>query len=70
MFMKQGELYLYLNMLAYKGGLEKTATFKEKARSQPEKYKCRLLTYPVLQTADILLHRAKYVRLVKTRSSI
>ena len=25
------ELYLYLNMLAYKGELEKTVTFKEKA---------------------------------------
>ncbi len=55
------ELYLYLNMLAYKGELEKTATFKDKARMQPENINAGLLTYPVLQTADILLHRAKYV---------
>lgn len=55
------ELYLYLNMLAYKGELEKTATFKEKVRLQPENVNAGLLTYPVLQTADILLHRAKYV---------
>src|ERR1043165_4323216 len=55
------ELYLYLNMLAYKGELEKTATFKEKVRLQPDNANAGLLTYPVLQTADILLHRAKYV---------
>ena len=55
------ELYLYLNMLAYKGELEKTATFKEKVRLHPENSNVGLLTYPVLQTADILLHRAKYV---------
>jgi len=55
------ELYLYLNMLAYKGELEKTATFKEKVRLQPENSNAGLLTYPVLQTADIILHRAKYV---------
>src|SRR5664279_2054996 len=55
------ELYLYLNMLAYKGELEKTVTFKEKVRLQPENINAGLLTYPVLQTADIILHRAKYV---------
>ncbi|NOT51901.1 MAG: tryptophan--tRNA ligase [Chitinophagaceae bacterium] len=56
-----GELYLYLNMLAYKGELEKTTTFKEKARSQPDNINAGLLTYPVLQTADIILHRASLV---------
>jgi tryptophanyl-tRNA synthetase len=55
------ELYLYLNMLAYKGELEKTATFKDKVRQNPENVNAGLLTYPVLQTADIVLHRAKYV---------
>lgn len=55
------ELYLYLNMLAYKGELEKTATFKEKVRQQPDNANAGLLTYPVLQSADILLHRARYV---------
>lgn len=55
------ELYLYLNMLAYKGELEKTTTFKDKARLQPDNINAGLLTYPVLQTADILLHRASYV---------
>jgi tryptophanyl-tRNA synthetase len=56
-----GELYLYLNMLAYKGELEKTATFKEKVRRQPDNTNAGLLTYPVLQTADIILHRASLV---------
>ncbi len=52
------ELYLYLNMLAYKGELEKTPTFKDKVRQQPENVNTGLLTYPVLQAADILIHRA------------
>ena len=52
------ELYLNLNMLAYLGELEKTTTFKDKARSQPNNVNAGLLTYPVLQAADILIHRA------------
>ncbi len=55
------ELYLYLNMLAYKGELEKTTTFKDKVRLQPDNVNAGLLTYPVLMAADILIHRAKYV---------
>ena len=55
------ELYLYLNMLAYKGELEKTVTFKDKVRLNPENVNAGLLTYPVLQAADIILHRAKFV---------
>lgn len=55
------ELYLYLNMLAYLGELEKTTTFKDKARLQPDNINAGLLTYPVLQAADIVLHRATWV---------
>lgn len=55
------ELYLYLAMLAYKGELEKTTTFKDKVRQQPDNVNAGLLTYPVLQAADILLHRASLV---------
>ena len=55
------ELYLYLNMLAYVGELERTASFKEKIRLQPQNVNAGLLTYPVLQTADIILHRASLV---------
>ena len=55
------ELYLYLNTLAYLGELEKTTTFKDKARQQPENINAALLTYPVLQAADIILQRASLV---------
>lgn len=55
------ELYLYLNMMAYKGELEKTSTFKDKVRLHPDNVNAGLLTYPVLQTADIILHRASLV---------
>jgi tryptophanyl-tRNA synthetase len=55
------ELYLYLNMMSYLGELEKTTTFKDKARTQPANINAGLLTYPVLQTADIVIHNATYV---------
>lgn len=55
------ELYLYLNMLAYKGELEKTTTFKDKVRLQPGNVNAGLLTYPVLMASDILIHRATLV---------
>lgn len=55
------ELYLYLNMLAYTGELEKTVTFKEKVRLNPNNVNAGLLTYPVLMAADILIHRASFV---------
>ncbi|WP_018628199.1 tryptophan--tRNA ligase [Niabella aurantiaca] len=55
------ELYLYLNMLAYKGELEKTTTFKDKVKLQPENVNAGLLTYPVLMASDILIHRAHFV---------
>lgn len=52
------ELYLMLNMLAYKGELEKVPTFKDKVRQHPDNVNAGLLTYPVLMAADILIHRA------------
>lgn len=55
------ELYLLLNMNAYKGELEKTTTFKDKVRMQENNVNAGLLTYPVLQAADILIHRATHV---------
>lgn len=55
------ELYLLLNMNAYVGELERTTTFKEKVRTQPENVNAGLLTYPVLMAADIIIHRSKYV---------
>jgi tryptophanyl-tRNA synthetase len=55
------ELYLLLNMNAYVGELERSTTFKEKIRKQPDNINAGLLTYPVLMAADILLHRATHV---------
>ncbi len=52
------ELYLLLNMNAYTGELERSVTFKEKVKSQPDNVNAGLLTYPVLMAADILIHRA------------
>ena len=55
------ELYLLLNMNAYVGELERTTTFKEKIRKQPENVNAGLLTYPVLMASDILIHNANKV---------
>ena len=55
------ELYLYLNMNAYLGELERVTSFKEKARKQPDNVNAGLLTYPSLMAADILVHKADKV---------
>lgn len=55
------ELYLYLNMNAYIGELERCTSFKDKIRQQPQNVNAGLLTYPTLMAADILIHRADYV---------
>jgi tryptophanyl-tRNA synthetase len=55
------ELYTFLNMNAYLGELERTTSFKDKARQQPENVNAGLLTYPVLMAADIIIHKAKFV---------
>ncbi len=55
------ELYLLLNMNAYVGELERTTSFKEKIRKQPDNINAGLLTYPVLMAADIIIHKANKV---------
>ncbi len=55
------ELYLYFNMNAYIGELERCTSFKDKIRAQPQNVNAGLLTYPTLMAADILLHRATKV---------
>lgn len=55
------ELYLFLNMNAYIGELERCTSFKDKIRQQPENVNSGLLTYPTLMAADILIHRATKV---------
>lgn len=55
------ELYLFLNMNAYLGELERVTSFKDKARQQPENVNAGLLTYPTLMAADVILHKASKV---------
>ena len=55
------EVFVLLNMLTYKGELERTASFKDKVRQNPQNVNAGLLTYPVLMAADILVHRADWV---------
>ncbi|PIF05917.1 MAG: tryptophan--tRNA ligase [Draconibacterium sp.] len=55
------ELYTFLNMNAYLGELERTTSFKEKARKHPDNINAGLLTYPVLMAADIIIHKANFV---------
>ena len=55
------ELYLLLNMNAYKGELERCTTFKDKIKDQLSNVNAGLLTYPVLMAADIIIHKANMV---------
>ncbi len=55
------ELYLFLNMIAYIGELQRVASFKDKIRSQPNNVNAGLLTYPSLMAADIIIHKAHMV---------
>jgi len=55
------ELYVLMNMNAYVGELERTTTFKEKIRKQPENVNAGLLTYPVLMASDIIIHKSHKV---------
>jgi tryptophanyl-tRNA synthetase len=55
------ELYLLMNMNAYVGELERTTSFKETIRKQPDNINAGLLTYPVLMAADIIIHKANKV---------
>ncbi len=55
------ELYMFLNMNAYLGELERVASFKEKVRQNPNNVNAGLLTYPTLMAADIIIHKATRV---------
>ena len=55
------ELHTLLSMVTPLGWLTRVATFKEKARLQPENINYGLVGYPVLMTADIVLYKAETV---------
>ena len=55
------ELHTLLSMVTPLGWLTRVATFKEKARMQPENINYGLVGYPVLMTSDIILYKAETV---------
>jgi tryptophanyl-tRNA synthetase len=55
------ELHTYLSMVMPLGELLRCPTFKEKAKKHPENVNYGLVGYPVLMTADILIHEGEIV---------
>ncbi len=55
------ELAWILNSVTPIGDLERMTQFKEKAKQHRENINAGLLTYPALQTADIILYKAEVV---------
>ena len=49
--------------------VERTPTYKEKKRSQPDDINHALLTYPVLQAADIVIYKARCVPVGKDQAA-
>jgi len=62
------ELYMFLNMIASLGELERCTSFKDKVRQNPKNVNAGLLTYPTLMAADILIHRATHVPVGKDQT--
>jgi tryptophanyl-tRNA synthetase len=58
---EHAELTWILNTLTPLGELERMTQFKEKAKEQKKEVNVGLLTYPVLQAADILLYNTDFV---------
>ncbi len=55
------ELAYLLSTVVPVSWVERTPSFKEKKRDQPDDVNFALLTYPVLQAADIAIYHARYV---------
>ncbi len=55
------ELCWILTCMTQLGDLNRMTQFKDKSQQQPENINAGLFTYPVLQTADIVLYRADRV---------
>ena len=49
--------------------LERTPTYKEKKANQPDDVNHGLLTYPVLQAADIVIYKASMVPVGKDQAA-
>src|SRR5918999_245773 len=63
------ELAYLLSTVVPVSWVERTPSFKEKKRDQPHDVNHALLTYPVLQTADIAMYKASRVPVGKDQSA-
>ncbi|MDQ3493497.1 MAG: tryptophan--tRNA ligase, partial [Chloroflexota bacterium] len=58
---EHAELAYLLSTVVPVSWVERTPSFKDKKRDQPDDVNHALLTYPVLQTADIAIYHGRYV---------
>ena len=63
------ELMWLLASVTPTGWVERTPSFKEKRRTQPDDVNLALLNYPVLQAADIAIYKADYVPVGKDQAA-
>jgi tryptophanyl-tRNA synthetase len=63
------ELAWLLSSVVPVSWVERTPSFKEKRRSQPQDINHALLTYPVLMAADIAIYHARYVPVGKDQQA-
>lgn len=63
------ELMWLLASVTPVGWVERTPSFKEKRRNQPDDVNLALLSYPVLQAADIAIYKARYVPVGKDQAA-
>lgn len=63
------ELALLLAMITPLSWVQRTPTFKEKVRDQPDNVNLGLLEYPVLQGADVLMFKADAVPVGKDQTA-
>src|SRR3989337_2375978 len=66
---EHAELAYLLSTVVPVRWVERTPTFKEKKRDQPQDVNHALLTYPVLQTADIAIYHARRVPVGKDQAA-
>jgi tryptophanyl-tRNA synthetase len=63
------ELMWLLASVTPTGWVERTPSFKEKKRNQPDDVNLALLNYPVLQAADIAIYKASFVPVGKDQAA-
>ena len=63
------ELMWLLASVTPTGWVERTPSFKEKKRNQPDDVNLALLNYPVLQAADIAIYKARHVPVGKDQAA-